>query len=101
MSPASCLRSNPSIRLARQGLTAQHASPEARAALLPWHMHNLGDIQQPLDSTALFSARLIRDGERQLSQDKPSCGITLPVAATSFAQQEQAGVGSSEARVLS
>ena len=39
-------------------------SPETRGLLLAWLFHDVGDIHQPLHSSALFSTRLFPDGDR-------------------------------------
>jgi hypothetical protein len=40
------------------------ADPEARALHLSWLIHLVGDIHQPLHSTALFSRKLFPDGDQ-------------------------------------
>ena len=52
------------IRFARKQLADTQAGPEARAVMLAWLFHDVGDIHQPLHSSALFSTRLFRDGDR-------------------------------------
>jgi S1/P1 Nuclease len=52
------------IRFARKEVADEQASPAARAVLLAWLFHDVGDIHQPLHSTALFSTRLLPDGDR-------------------------------------
>jgi S1/P1 nuclease len=52
------------IRLARTVVSDERATPDARAVMLAWLFHDVGDIHQPLHSSALFSARLFREGDR-------------------------------------
>ena len=52
------------IRFARQIVADQQTSPADRAVMLAWLFHTVGDIHQPLHSTALFSARLFPAGDR-------------------------------------
>ncbi len=51
------------IRMARRVCPDSEADRAARAVWLAWLMHNVGDLHQPLHSTALFSSRLFRDGD--------------------------------------
>ncbi len=53
-----------SIRFARKSLADQQTSPPDRAVLLTWLFHTVGDIHQPLHSTALFSTKLFPVGDR-------------------------------------
>jgi hypothetical protein len=52
------------IRRARQVLESAEAKPADKALMLSWLFHNVGDLHQPLHSTALFSRRLFPDGDR-------------------------------------
>jgi len=52
------------IRFATKEVAVQQVSPEVRALLLAWIFHNVGDIHQPLHSTALFSTQLSPEGDR-------------------------------------
>ena len=52
------------IRHARGILGDSEASPERKSRALPWLFHLVGDLHQPLHSTALFSRRLFREGDR-------------------------------------
>jgi hypothetical protein len=52
------------IRLARR-LLADNSTPDAKkAVMLCWVMHDVGDIHQPLHSTALYSKNLFPTGDR-------------------------------------
>ncbi|HTQ39799.1 MAG TPA: S1/P1 nuclease [Pirellulales bacterium] len=52
------------IRLARR-LLADKSTPDAKkAVMLCWIMHDVGDIHQPLHSTALYSKNLFPAGDR-------------------------------------
>lgn len=53
-----------SIRFARQLLRDEQAEAEEQAVLLSWLFHNVGDLHQPLHSTALFSKNLFPRGDR-------------------------------------
>jgi hypothetical protein len=52
------------IGFARKECADPDADAATRAVLLCWMFHNIGDIHQPLHSTALFSRRLFSDGDR-------------------------------------
>jgi hypothetical protein len=52
------------IRLARRVVGDGSASAESRAVMLAWLFHTVGDIHQPLHSTAMFSQRLLPEGCR-------------------------------------
>jgi hypothetical protein len=52
------------LRLARERLRTKDASPTERAVLLAWVYHLVGDIHQPLHSSALVSQRLFPEGDR-------------------------------------
>jgi S1/P1 Nuclease len=52
------------LRLARGRLSSKDASPTERAVLLAWVYHLVGDIHQPLHSSALVSQRLFPEGDR-------------------------------------
>src|SRR5262249_55724674 len=52
------------IPFARRELANNQASPEHRALLLAWLFHDVGDIHQPLHSSALYSVNLFPDGDR-------------------------------------
>jgi hypothetical protein len=52
------------IRFARQRLAAKDTAPAERAVLLAWLFHLVGDIHQPLHSSALFSRGLFPEGDR-------------------------------------
>jgi hypothetical protein len=52
------------LRLARR-LLADKSTPDAKkAVMLCWIMHDVGDIHQPLHSTALYSKNLFPTGDR-------------------------------------
>jgi hypothetical protein len=52
------------LRLARQRLASRDTSPQDRAIVLAWVFHLVGDIHQPLHSSALVSQRLFPEGDR-------------------------------------
>lgn len=52
------------IRLARSVLADRRASDADKALMLTWLCHTVGDIHQPLHSTALFSRKLFPEGDR-------------------------------------
>lgn len=52
------------IELARRELVGNRASPEERALWLAWLFHDVGDLHQPLHSSALYSVRLFPEGDR-------------------------------------
>jgi len=52
------------IAFAKKTLADKQTVPEARAVMLAWLFHDVGDIHQPLHSTAMFSLRLFPDGDR-------------------------------------
>jgi len=52
------------LRLSRKMLADKATSPEDKAIMLCWLFHLVGDIHQPLHSSALFSKRLLKDGDR-------------------------------------
>src|SRR4029450_371927 len=52
------------IRLARSMLADDKISKSEKAIMLAWLFHLVGDIHQPLHSTALFSQKLFPDGDR-------------------------------------
>jgi hypothetical protein len=52
------------LRLARKMLKEPSTSPQDKAIMLAWLFHLVGDIHQPLHSSALFSQRLFADGDR-------------------------------------
>jgi hypothetical protein len=52
------------IRIARRILADGDASKSDRAVMLAWLFHVVGDIHQPLHSTALFSQKLFPEGDR-------------------------------------
>jgi hypothetical protein len=52
------------IQFARQELARNQTSLETRALLLAWLFHDVGDIHQPLHSSALYSVRVFPDGDR-------------------------------------
>jgi hypothetical protein len=52
------------IRLARAMLKYPDVGNPEKAIMLAWLFHLVGDIHQPLHSTALFSRRLFADGDR-------------------------------------
>jgi S1/P1 Nuclease len=45
-------------------LTDKSTSPHDKAMMLAWLFHLVGDTHQPLHSTALFSEKLLHDGDR-------------------------------------
>jgi hypothetical protein len=51
------------IRLARAMLVDPAVSKEDKAIMLCWLLHVVGDIHQPLHSSALFSRKLFPDGD--------------------------------------
>ena len=52
------------IRFARKSLQEQQGDTSQKAVLLCWLLHDIGDLHQPLHSTAMFSARLFPQGDR-------------------------------------
>jgi hypothetical protein len=52
------------IALAKRELAEKTASPAERALLLSWLFHDVGDVHQPLHSSAIYSARLFPEGDR-------------------------------------
>lgn len=52
------------IRFARGVLADKDASDEKKAVMLCWLMHDVGDIHQPLHSTALVSRNLFPNGDK-------------------------------------
>jgi hypothetical protein len=52
------------IRLARRIVADETAPAESRAVMLCWLFHTVGDLHQPLHSTALFSQRVLPEGCR-------------------------------------
>ncbi len=52
------------IRIARSTLTDTTAEDEAKAVSLAWLFHTVGDVHQPLHSTAMFSRNLFPNGDR-------------------------------------
>jgi S1/P1 Nuclease len=52
------------IRFARKMIADKQTSPNDRAVLLAWLFHTVGDIHQPLHSTAVFSTKLFPTGDR-------------------------------------
>ena len=51
------------IRFARKAIADSSQSAENRAIMLCWLMHTVGDVHQPLHSTALFSRGLFPKGD--------------------------------------
>lgn len=52
------------IRYARTALRQENADDEEKGLMLAWLFHNIGDLHQPLHSTALFSQVLFAGGDR-------------------------------------
>jgi hypothetical protein len=52
------------IRYARKRLREEIAERGEKAILLCWLMHDVGDLHQPLHSTAMFSTRLFPQGDK-------------------------------------
>ncbi len=52
------------LRLARRLLADKSTPDEKKAVMLCWIMHDVGDIHQPLHSTALYSKNLFPTGDR-------------------------------------
>ncbi len=52
------------IRIARSMLTDPAVAKADKAVMLAWLFHVVGDIHQPLHSTALFSQKLFPEGDR-------------------------------------
>ncbi len=52
------------LRLARRLLADKSTPDEKKAVMLCWIMHDVGDIHQPLHSTALYSQNLFPTGDR-------------------------------------
>jgi hypothetical protein len=52
------------IRFARKSLLEPQGEASQQAVLLCWLLHDIGDLHQPLHSTAMFSARLFPEGDR-------------------------------------
>jgi hypothetical protein len=52
------------LRLARRLLADKSTPDDKKAVMLCWIMHDVGDIHQPLHSTALYSQNLFPTGDR-------------------------------------
>jgi hypothetical protein len=52
------------IKFGRDVCADKQSTPEARALMLAWLFHTIGDAHQPLHSAALFSERLFPEGDR-------------------------------------
>jgi len=52
------------IRMARRLLVDKSTPDDKKAVMLCWLMHDVGDIHQPLHSTALYSRNLFPTGDR-------------------------------------
>jgi|SRR5579872_7504521 len=52
------------LRVSRKMLSDKSTSPQDKAIMLAWLFHLVGDIHQPLHSSALFSKNLFHDGDR-------------------------------------
>jgi hypothetical protein len=52
------------IRLARKTLVVKPADEAEQAVWLCWLLHTVGDMHQPLHSTAMFSAALFPEGDK-------------------------------------
>jgi hypothetical protein len=52
------------IRFARRQLADNQTTPDIKGMLLAWLFHDVGDIHQPLHSSALYSVRLFPEGDR-------------------------------------
>jgi hypothetical protein len=88
------------IRLARRECTAMSADPQTRGLLLPWLFHDVGDLHQPLHSTAMFSRRLFPEGDRGGNSVKTKQSFNLhslwdqfPGAAADFKSARDKAIG--------
>ncbi|HEY4308587.1 MAG TPA: S1/P1 nuclease [Pirellulales bacterium] len=63
-SPQSDMNAVQTIRLARKTLAARPASEAEAAVWLCWLLHDVGDLHQPLHSTAMFSTNLFPEGDK-------------------------------------
>jgi hypothetical protein len=61
--PAENMNAIQTIRLARAMLLDPNVTKPEKAILLAWLFHLIGDIHQPLHSTALFSQKLFAEGD--------------------------------------
>lgn len=52
------------IRVARRTIADKHTPAAERALMLSWLIHTVGDLHQPLHSTALFSRGMFPKGDR-------------------------------------
>ncbi len=52
------------IRLVRRDLRAAGGTDAERAVLLCWLLHDIGDLHQPLHSTAMFDVKLFPEGDK-------------------------------------
>lgn len=62
--PEEAMNAIQTIRLARKMLKDPGVGQQERAIMLCWLFHVVGDIHQPLHSSAMFSQKLFRDGDR-------------------------------------
>jgi len=62
--PAEDLNAIQLIRLARKSLADDATDPAQAALMLCWLMHVVGDIHQPLHSTAMFAEHLFPEGDK-------------------------------------
>jgi S1/P1 Nuclease len=62
--PTESMNAIQAIRLSRAMLADRKGSRADRAIMLTWLFHLVGDIHQPLHSSALFSQHLFREGDR-------------------------------------
>lgn len=63
-SPVEQMNAIQTLKLSRRMLSDKAVSPQDKAIMLAWLFHLVGDIHQPLHSTALFSQKLFQDGDR-------------------------------------
>jgi hypothetical protein len=62
--PAEDMNAIQTIKVARALFADTDANPRDKAIMMAWLFHLVGDIHQPLHSTALFSAKLFPEGDR-------------------------------------
>jgi len=96
------------IRFARKTIADQQTSPSDRAVLLSWLFHTVGDIHQPLHSTALFSPKLFSAGDRGGNMVKTAQAGNLhslwdqfPGQADDFREARNAAISDSAKREFS
>ena len=62
--PIEAMNAIQTLKLSRRMLGDKDASPQDKAVMLAWLFHLVGDIHQPLHSTAMFSPKLFPNGDK-------------------------------------